>query len=180
MPTEVDKLQRLAERVGEENADLIWKKVQETEGAFKAAGIAAKAVGGSYTEKDEEGAEEEYIDSELGELLALVGETVAETVGPAFEAMAEEIDQLRASKKERDDDKLLARISALERAIKPMAAALKELADDTPRQVKRKQRASESEDTVLTDQEAAFKGAPSQDPAVQTFDDFFSFVRGQQ
>lgn len=187
MPNEVDKLQRLAARVGEENANLIWQRVQETEGAFKSAGIAAKAAGFSYTAKDEDQeAEEEvlveegeeYLDPDTVEFLGLVGSAVAEIVGPAFDVMAEEIDGLKTAKKEYED-KANAKISALEKVVKAQATALKELGDDTPRRFKNKERASQSEDTVLTDQEAALKGAPTQDPNVQTFDDFFNFVRGQ-
>lgn len=202
MPTEQSKLEGLIARVGEDKANLILERVQKTEGALKAAGVTAKAHSmldfmkpdkkgkAKMAKKDDEVEEVEDteetddIDPETGELLALVSEAVAETITPAFEALVEKIESLEASNKEYETktkayEGFDTRLKALDTVVKAQAKIIEELTDDQPRQVKRKQRASESPDNVITEQAAALKGSPAADPAATSFGSFLDWATNQ-
>lgn len=205
MPTNQTKLDILREKVGDEAVTTLLTTLEHNHGAAVAAGIVEKAKkpmmmdeaemvdnpteeaaepkdkkkkgGNPFAKKDDDEVADE-IDSDTVDELALIAETVAETVGPAFDAIAARLDAFEAVAKEFKGfaevrTKEVEQLKTLQDQVAALTKELAELRGDQPRAAAKGYRASTSADTITVVQ----KEGPKAD---NFFDNFINnFALGQ-
>lgn len=200
MPTNTDKITLLREKVGDGTVDTLLAQLKANHGEAVAAGIVEKAAKpmmhegtetpaeesteeaakdkkkkgvNPFAKKDDEevaDTQEVELDSDTVDELALIAETVAETVGPAFDAIADRLDAFEAVAKEFKGfaevrTKEVEQLKTLQDQVAMLTKELAELRGDQPRAAAKGYRASTSADTITV----VTKEGPKADNFFQSF-----------
>lgn len=198
MPTpNVTKLEVLRQTVGDEAVNTLLAQLKANHGEAVAAGIVEKAKkpmmdeaemmdeetaepeakkkkgGFPFAKKDDEEVDEQEefeLDSDTVDELALIAETVAETVGPAFDAIAERLDNFESAAKEFANfvevkTKEAKELVTLKEEVATLTKQLAELRGDQPRAAAKGYRASTSAETITVLQ----KEGPQPDAFLASF-----------